>query len=81
MPHPEPRFQNTPPAELEDVLLCLQENWVLLAFFKPDSKPDTPVVTWENNICPAYLQRPLEDSSEPFYKVQSDLQIQGFYYY
>lgn len=47
-------------------------------FFKPDSKPDTPVVTWENNICPAYLRRLLEDSSELFYKVQSDLQTQGF---
>lgn len=40
-----------------------------------------PVVPWENNICPAYFQRLLEDSSEPFYKVQSDLQIQQFYYY
>lgn len=57
---------------------CLQESRVLLALFKSDSKPDTLVLTGENNICPAYLQRLLEGSSEPFYQVQSDLQIQGF---
>lgn len=47
---------------------------VLPSFFKSDSDLDTPVVSGENNICPARFQRLLEVSSGPFYQVQSDLQ-------